>query len=230
MFSPLQDLLSIFFPSYCYSCGQPLVGDERYLCGKCLLHLPTTHYAAVPDNLTEQRFMGRFPFQAATSLLYYEHGGEAQKLVHHIKYYEKVSFAEQMGRMLGRELTASGRFDQVELLVPIPLHPLKQLRRGYNQSELLCKGIAATFPRPICTNAVKRRTNTTSQTNKNRIQRMDNMQDVFLLKRPQAIEGKHILVVDDVITTGATTSACCQELLKAPDVTISIASLGIAGV
>lgn len=230
MFSPLQDLLSIFFPSHCYSCGKPLVGDERYLCEECMLHLPTTHFAAVPNNLTEQLFMGRFPLKAATSLLYYKDGGEAQKLIHHIKYHEKVGFGEQLGRQLGKELAASGRFDEVDVLVPIPLHPMKQLRRGYNQSELICKGIAATFPRPICTSALKRRSYTATQTHKNRIQRMENIQGVFWLKRPKAIEGKHILVVDDVITTGATTSACCQELLKAPGVTISIASLGIAGV
>lgn len=228
-FRPIQDMLRLVFPRNCYSCGKALVGDEHDICCNCLLHLPTTQYSHIDGNTTEQRFMGRFEFEAATSLLYYRKNGSTQRLLHNIKYYGKSELARVMGRQLGQALATSGRFDDVDLLIPIPLHPWKKFKRGYNQSELLCKGIAETFPRPICKTAVKRIANTHSQTHKNRLERMDNMENAFQVTHPDRIKGKHLLVVDDVITTGATVTECCTALLHTGGVHISIASLAIAG-
>ena len=134
-----------------------------------------------------------------------------------------------MGRQLGLHLINSGLFDDVDLLIPVPLHRSKERRRGYNQSLLLCEGIAQTFPRPIVSGNLIRTRHTESQTHKTRIERLDNMKGVFALKNPDELKGKHILLIDDVITTGATTEACWMALRSVEGVQISIASLAISG-
>ena len=134
-----------------------------------------------------------------------------------------------MGRQLGLHLNKSGLFDDVDLLMPVPLHRNKERRRGYNQSLLLCEGIIQTFPRPIVSGNLIRTRHTESQTHKTRIERLDNMKGVFALKNPDELKGKHILLIDDVITTGATTEACWMALRSVEGVQISIASLAISG-
>ena len=227
-FRPWKELLQIFFPRNCCCCGKELVGDEQMICLECLAHLPFTNYSRIPNNATEQCFMGRFPFEAATSFLRFSQGNSTQQILHQIKYYDNYPMAKTFGKMMGEDLCDSHRFDNVDLLIPVPLHHKKEWQRGYNQSLLLCQAIAEEFPRPISTQTLYRITHTESQTSKNREQRMENLQQVFRLRDSKRIEGKHILLIDDVITTGATTSECCKELLKAPGVKISIASLAIA--
>ena len=225
----IRDFINLFFPPVCAICGTPLVGDEHDLCARCLLKLPEALNAEGDDNLAEGRYRGRFPFHAATAMLHFTKNNDTRRLLHQIKYHGKQSLAVMMGRQMGLRLAADPRFDGVEILVPVPLHRKKQRRRGYNQSELLCRGIAQTFARPIVSDNLKRLRNTHTQTHMNRQERMDNMKDGFLLTRPEQFAGHHILLVDDVVTTGATTEACCKALLAAANIRISIAALAISG-
>lgn len=225
----MRSLLRLFFPRVCAVCGTPLVADEQLLCSRCLLSLPLAIGAKEEDNFIEKRFWGRIPIQAATALLLFHRGNPSQQILHDIKYYGNEPLALFMGRQLGRWIADSHRFDNVDLLLPVPLHRRKERRRGYNQSLLLCRGIAEVFPRPIVTGNLIRQKMTDTQTHKNRQQRLDNMQSVFSVRNPQALGHMHLLLIDDVITTGATTEACYQALKQIEDLQISIASLAVAG-
>lgn len=228
MKSPWTDMLRMLFPATCYHCGRRLVGDERYFCMHCQLDMPFTHNAAVGDNETELRIGGRIPVKAGASLLYYQNEMCSKTLLHQIKYYEHYKMAYDYGSLLGKEIAQSGRFDDVDCLVPVPLHWIKRWRRGYNQSELLSRGIQASFDRPICKDVLYRKRYTQTQTHKSQEQRIENMQDVFAVKNTSKLEGRHILLVDDVITTGATSDSCWSALKTIPGIRISIASLAIA--
>ena len=225
---PLSELLHIIFPAICCHCGAVLVGDERDLCTSCMSLVPWARLAAVQDNDVELRLAGRIPCQAAASLLFFRHGNVAQTLLHQIKYADNLRLAKQFGGLLGEELLASGRFDGVDCLVPVPLHPLRKLKRGYNQSELLCRAIASVLNKPVVVNNLIRKRYTDSQTHKNRMDRMDNMSDVFAVRHPEQFENKHLLLVDDIITTGATTENCYAALHDIPSLRISVASLAVA--
>jgi len=181
------------------------------------------------DNFLELRLRGRIPIENAATLLIFKQGGITQKVVHQIKYNGDERLAVVMGRKLGTVLAESGDYDTVDMLVPVPLHRRKERKRGYNQSLRLCEGIQQAFPRPVVSDNLIRSRHTDSQTHKNRQQRLENMKDVFNLRDNEQFAGKHLLLVDDVITTGATTEACCQALLTAEGVKISIASLAVTG-
>lgn len=219
----LKDLINLFFPRSCCICGNPLVGDEKEICLHCLSELPET----LSDSLVSRRLLGRVPLEAATALLIFKRKNSTQTLLHQIKYHGNERLALMMGHQMGRALASKKAFNDVDFLIPVPLHPRKIRIRGYNQSLLLCKGIAEEFPRPICDNNLIRTRHTETQTKKNREERLDNMEGVFALRNPDELKGKHILLVDDVITTGATTEACWSTLKSVPDIKISLASLAI---
>ena len=205
------------------------MGDEHELCTSCLLELPHTHILHNDNNFIEKRFLGRLPLQHATALLIFSKKGKTQSILHQIKYKGNEKLAIDMGRLLGTHIAQSGLFDDVDILIPVPLHRRKERKRGYNQSLLLCKGVAQVFSRTIVSDNLVRMRHTESQTHKNRQQRLENMEGVFHVKRPEELEGKHILLIDDVITTGATTEACCKPLLSIKGLRISIASLAVSG-
>ena len=225
----LRDFVELFFPRVCSICGTPLVGDEHEICSGCLLDLPIITTATGEENLVERRYRGRVPVNAATSLLLFSQGGKTQKILHQIKYRGDERLALAMGRQLGLQLAQNELFETIDLMVPVPLFRRREKRRGYNQSLLLCKGIQQTFPRPIENGNLIRSHHTDSQTHKTRLQRMENMKDVFQLQYPERLQGKHILLVDDVITTGATTEACWHAMQKVPGLRLSVASLAITG-
>ena len=225
---PLRELADILFPRHCLHCGQLLVGDERFLCTHCWLHLPRTHNAAVSDNETEQHFQAHREVTTAMSLLHFFPDSASRDIIHHIKYRGARKLALSMGKMIGEQLVDSGRFASVDLLVPVPLHPKRERQRGYNQSELLCRGIAQVLQRPVSIGNLVRTVNTESQTHKTAEERKENVNGVFQVRKPEKYRGRHILLVDDVITTGSTTAACCDALRKAGVTHISIASLALA--
>ena len=226
-FRPLHDLWRILMPHICIHCGEPLVGDEQDLCTRCLMETAWRDTDTADDNTIGQRLAGRIPFEAAAALMAFRKDTVVQSIVHNIKYYHNTRLANQYGRLLGEMLVASGRFAAVDCLVPVPLHPLKHLRRGYNQSQLLCEAIARVMHLPIESHCLYRRHYTQSQTHKNHQERQDNMQGVFALRHPERLADKHILLVDDIVTTGATTTACYDALRTIPNLRISIAALAV---
>lgn len=225
----LGDFFQLFFPRQCCLCGELLANNEHDICSSCLIELPFVVSTDATDNPVEHRLRGRIPIDAATALLYFQQGNKTQRLLHQIKYSGNEKLAVTMGRRMGIKLAESGQFDNVDILVPVPLHRSKLRKRGYNQSLLLCKGIAQTFPRPISDSNLVRKIKTDSQTHKNREERMENMSHVFEVRNPEALSGKHLLLVDDVITTGATAEACCQALCQIPKIRLSLACLAMAG-
>lgn len=225
----LNSLLQTLLPSTCACCGDVLMAGEKQLCINCLADLTATHYTNHPDNRTERLLGGRIPFANAASIFFFRHGNTVQKTVHAMKFSGNSDLCLLMGHLMGRELLASGRFDNVDLLVPVPLHWRRRLQRGYNQSELLCRGIAQVMHRKVNARALRRHRYTHQQSLQASSDREANVQDAFSLRHPEDLAGHHILLVDDVLTTGATISSCCQPLADVPGLTVSIATFCIAG-
>ena len=222
-----KELLQLVYPALCCHCGEPLVGDEDSLCTHCMCHLTWARHAAMPNNDVELRLAGRVPYQAAAALFLFRQGSVVQDVVHQIKYHGNLHLAHRFGCLLGNELVSSKRFDDIDCLVPVPLHPWRKWQRGYNQSELLCRAMAEVMGKPVITNNLIRRRYTSSQTHKSRQDRMDNMKAVFAVRRPKEFENKHILLVDDIITTGATTENCYHALRSVDNLKISVAALAV---
>ena len=223
-----QSLLQTLFPSTCACCGDALVAGENQICINCLSNLTATLYSAHDNNHTERQLAGRIPLQNATSIFVFRHGNTVQQLIHAMKFHGNSDLCILMGRQMGLELLQSGRFDNIDLLVPVPLHWRRRLQRGYNQSELLCQGISQIMGIPLNTHALVRHRYTHQQSLQASTDREENVKDAFRLRRPEDFQGKHILLVDDVLTTGATLVSCCDALKKVNNLKISIATLSIA--
>lgn len=224
----IQSVLQAVFPSLCACCGEILVQGERQICLSCLGDLKHTLYSPLDDNPMERRLATRMPLVHATAMLHFQQGNKVQRLVHNMKFRSGTELCEEMGRQLGLDLLRSGRFDDVDLLVPVPLHWLRRLMRGYNQSELLCRGISKTFGREVNTTALVRHRYTHKQSQRRASDRERNVSGAFRVRRPDELAGCHILLVDDVLTTGATLGSCGQTLAAVPGLRISVAALSVA--
>ncbi|MDP4185669.1 MAG: phosphoribosyltransferase family protein [Bacteroidota bacterium] len=224
----LKGFLELFFPRYCLSCGKKLLLEEQYLCLDCLLHLPRTNFHAYKENSVMKLFWGRVPVEMATSYFFFKKGNRSQVILHELKYKGHKELGLFLGRRLGFELKESELFREVELVIPVPLHPKKLEMRKYNQSEWIAKGISEAMELPLITDAVVRSIFTKTQTKRTRFSRWENVEGVFHVEEPELVMGKHILLVDDVVTTGATLEACASALLTVPGVKVSIATLAVA--
>lgn len=208
-------------------CGNRLAAHEHFLCASCIVHLPLTRAHTVEHNPIEKKFWTNFPVKRAVSM--FQHDGEnSRKLLHLIKYHAHPDLAVYLTSLYAKELIGSGFFDDVDVIVPLPLHWRRQMKRGYNQSHYIAQGIYQITHIPVMKNVVKRIKNNSSQTRLNAHQRIKNVEGIFQLKHPELIAGKHVLLVDDVTTTGATLSSCAKELAKAHGVSISILTLAVA--
>jgi len=225
-FSVLGDgLLHLAFPHVCEGCGTDVLDKGHMLCLKCSSSLPSTSFHLHAGNPIEKTFWGRLPVTHATAQYYFTKESLIQKLMHQVKYRGNKELGIYLGRMMGHQLAESNRFIYIDAIVPLPLHKTKERKRGFNQAMLLCEGIAEVLQKPVYKDVIVRNAFTETQTKKSRIERWQNMEGRFELINPSTIEGKHILLVDDVITTGATLEACGQELLKAENIKLSIATL-----
>lgn len=220
-----ESLLHLFYPHLCAGCGSDTLPLSSQLCIKCIHLLAVTGFEQHPDNPVEKILAGRLAFNKATAQLYFTKHAALQHMMHAFKYKGNKNLGHQLGSMMGNQLVESGRFKDIDTVVPLPLHESKQRKRGYNQAEILCKGIAEIMKVAVITKAVIRPEATETQTKKNRTDRWKNMEGKFALANKNLIENKHVLLVDDVITTGATLEACGHELLKATGVKLSIATL-----
>ena len=226
--SLLSDFLHLIYPHNCEGCGSDTLNQDSFLCAKCLYQLPQTGFIENADNPLERKLYGRLKVQHAGAGFYFSKDGLLQHLVAQLKYKNNKEMGLYLGKLLGYQLMDCKRFDDVELLIPLPLNRKKEKKRGYNQSEMICQGIASVWERPIVTDAVSRVINTATQTKKNRSDRWENVDGVFAVTNPEKLIGKHIALLDDIITTGASIDACGNELLKVSGVKLSIISVGYA--
>jgi ComF family protein len=221
-------LLHLFYPRLCEGCSKPLLGEEHTLCIGCSVHLPKTEYHHIADNDTAVRFAGRVPFIHATSFAYFTDDGLLQHLLHGLKYKNKKESGIYLGKQFAYDLQQTDWISAVSAIVPVPLHPKKEAIRGYNQCSLIAEGMSEVLHIPVAGKTLLRTRHTESQTQKTRAERVRNMQDAFEIKNGNTLSGKHILLIDDVLTTGATLEACAISLLAIPVIKISIATIGIA--
>lgn len=231
--NPLGDLTSglthLFYPRLCDGCSKPLLQEEEVLCLNCSIYnLPRTAHHHIPENETFMRFAGRVRVEKATSLAYFTADGLLQHLLHKLKYEDRKDVGTYLGKQLGYDLQQVGWATVIDAIVPVPLHPKKEAIRGFNQANVIAEGIGDVLKLPVYTNVVKRTRFTETQTQKTREERMVNMQGAFEVTDTANISGKHILLIDDVLTTGATLEACALSLLHVQGVKLSIATIGIA--
>lgn len=223
--SLLSDLVS---PRACVACGARLAESEEVVCAACNLHLPRTGFAATPrDNAMVRLFWGHIPVERAAALFYYQAQADASHAIYQLKYHDHPDYAHLLGRLAAKEAMPLAFFEGIDTIVPVPLAPTRQRERGYNQAMEMARGVAEATGLPILAKAVRRRTFGGSQTmQRDYRQRTENVEGAFELVRPDQVRGRHVLLVDDVVTTGATATACGKALCAAGDVTISVLSLG----
>lgn len=225
----LPDFINLFFPEVCAACNNGLFRGERVICTHCLYHLPRTGFHLHPGNLVEKQFWGKVPVRAATALFYFHKGQRVQHLIHRLKYHGEKDVGVLAGEMLGTVIKSSGRFSGLDAVVPVPLHAGKLRTRGFNQSDLIARGIAETLRIPVLNDCLVRNKATSTQTRKSRYQRFENVDCVFGITDKYAGKPMHYLIADDVITTGSTLASCAAALLDgSPDSSVSIATVAYA--
>ncbi len=220
-----SDLLGLFFPNSCRLCGKSLHQQEEILCTTCLYKLPRTNFQLSPENQIMDIFNGRLPLVSATSFLFFSKGGGTQQLIHKLKYKGNREIGTHLGKLFGNKLNDSRLFRTADIIIPVPLHPRKEHTRGYNQSMMISEGMASNMYARVLSDVLYRNIQSSSQTKKSRYERWENVKDIFEIKKGYRLEGKHVILVDDVITTGATLEACGNKLLEIPNVRLSIAAL-----
>lgn len=224
----INDFLSLIFPRYCEACEALLFKHERVICNKCVLGLPKSNFHLNAKNPIVMALGGRVPLQQATSLFVFEKDGKVQNLLHALKYENQQIIGELMGQTFYNDLKNSGFFEGIDRVIPIPLHKKKQKARGYNQSECFAKGISEKSGIALDTENFVREVETSTQTKKGKAERWANVKDAFALKDANAFKNKHVLLVDDVITTGATIEGAWQALRDVEGIKISVASIAYA--
>jgi len=223
-----DDFVSLLFPRVCYGCGNHLMRNETLICTECYILIPRTNYHLKPDNPVSRLFWGRCLINRAAAFSFYIRDSRIKKLIHQLKYKGIKEIGPELGRIYGNSLRSSGFMDDIDLIVPVPLHPSKKRQRGFNQSDLISAGIADATGIPMDPGLLVRTTGTKTQTRKSRYDRWTNVQDIFRITDENRLKHRHILLVDDVITTGSTIEACTNEMLKIENVKVSVAALAFS--
>jgi ComF family protein len=221
----LPDLLDLLLPRICCCCRRALHRWEDEICSYCLIELPLTHFEDDPENLLAQVFWGRVYLEQAVSWFFFHKESRYQKAIHQLKYVNRPGIGRVLGSEFGYQLLRSEEFILPDLLIPVPLHLKKKKKRGYNQSEMIAGGMSDALGIPMVNSVLQKAEKTSSQTNKSRFDRYLNVANSFSVEGAEVIEGKHIFLIDDVLTTGATLEACASKLLETPSVKISVGTL-----
>jgi len=223
-----QDFIDLIYPKLCLSCLEATPAPDHILCVSCQYELVPTTTHLEQDNEVVEKFWGRIPIAAGAAMYTFTKAGKVQRLIHQLKYKGKQEVGLHLGRTYGRLLMASPLFRRVQVIVPVPLHQKKLKLRGYNQSDSFAEGLSETTQIPWKRNGLKRVIHSKSQTQKTREERFKNVEEVFQVEDVESLKGKHILLVDDVLTTGATLEVCASKLLELPNTKVSIAVIAIA--
>lgn len=224
----LYYLTELIFPKLCVTCGDKLIEQEQWICLHCLHHIPRTNFHREPENPVAQLFYGRVRIEHATAFFHFSKGSKYQSLLHNLKYKGMKELGTEIGKQFGIDLLQSESFTSVDIICPVPLHPQKEKKRGYNQSWWVASGIAQQMQKQLSDDNLKRITATETQTRKARFERWQNVEGIFELTDPEAFSEKHILLIDDVVTTGSTLEACAQAIISKTDARVSIATLATA--
>jgi len=223
----LQNLIDLLFTNTCPACSRVLLNNEGFLCTGCMYRLPRTRYRDMRNNPVARLFWGRVNLQYATAIYHYSNGGMLQEIIHKLKYRGNKHAGTELGKLVGMELKGTC-YSNVDIVIPVPLHNVKLRQRGYNQSELIAEGLCRELEKPLNRTSCKRLKQTGTQTHKSRYERWENVQGGFNIMERYAFTGKHILLVDDVVTTGATLEALALELLSIGHVQVSVAAVAVA--
>ena len=220
-------ILDFISPRQCVVCGERLAPTEHSLCSTCLLHLPRTTYQFTPhDNPMAQLFWHLSPVEKAAALIFYEPHSEVAQLIYDLKYHDRPDIGEDMGRLMAGEMQLARFFDCIDMLLPVPLSRKRLRQRGYNQSEQLAVGISDVTHLPVVTKALRRTHFHQSQTQLSRRERQENVENLFELRDGSMLQGKHVLLIDDICTTGATLLACCDALKAVHGIRLSVLTFG----
>jgi ComF family protein len=219
----LNAFLHLLYPQICFGCGTDQVEKNMPLCNQCIQDLPTTDFFSINENPVEKIFWGRVPVQSAGALLFFTKDSLVQTLITQLKYHHNKKVGILFGQLMGEVIGAEKKFEQIDLLVPIPILHSKMNNRGYNQSQVIAMGIQQVWNRPIVDDVLIKRSWSNSQTKKDRKARLQQVPDLFFLQNPACIKDKHLLLVDDVLTTGATLEAAIETLMAGSPASVSIA-------
>jgi ComF family protein len=228
--SCLGDFVTLIFPDTCRACHSPLIHGEKVICTSCGYYLPLSDSHLNAENPVSKLFWGRVELSSAAAYYSFQKGGYVQQLIHQLKYKGRREVAIEIGMRFGAELKKADLFRTAELIIPVPLHVRKLKKRGFNQSDLFAQGLSACMDIPTDTESLVQETATETQTRKSRFSRWKNVESKFFLRDNKGLKGKHILLVDDVVTTGATLEACAKILLEVEGTKVSVAAMAIAGI
>jgi ComF family protein len=226
-----QDFTALLFPRLCLACNNPLLMEEHFLCLNCELILPKTNLHEHKQNALTDKFVGRLPIEVGSALFSFTKASKSQHLIHQIKYNDKREAAISLGLQYGSMLAQMPHFQTFDILLPVPMHPRKQILRGYNQAEMFAKGLSESMMIPMETKALVKLKMTDSQTLKSKLERLQNAEDAYELRYPSVLKGKKVLIVDDVLTTGSTIEACGIAILeKSPDTILGFVTIAAGGI
>lgn len=223
----LAELINLLYTQTCHACGIALTRNEEFLCTHCQYRMAPTGISDMSDNPVARMFWGRVRIRYATAVYHYIRGGRLQQVMHRLKYRGDMQAGTGLGMLMGTRLKGTC-YEEADVLVPVPLHRTKQRKRGYNQSALIAGGLGRVMGRPVDDATCIRTGKSTTQTRKSRFERWVNVEGIFHVTDCEPFIGKHVLLVDDVVTTGATLEACAGALLKVPGLTLSVATAGVA--
>lgn len=224
----LFDFIATIFPRVCVCCQNVLIEKESFLCLPCSQNMPHTHFALYKDNPVEKLFWNKTPIDEATAAFFFTKKSMIQKMVHDFKYNNKPTLAYYLGRMLGELILQSNRFKNIDLIIPVPLHPIKKRQRGYNQASKIAQGVSFIIGIPMENKILNRTQYAHTQTRSTLYDRWTNVKQLFDIKYPEILTGRHILLIDDVITSGATLEACAKVTLAVNQTKVSVATLAIS--
>lgn len=219
----------LFFPRVCAACQTDLMQGERVLCSSCFYKLPLTRFWEDPQNPVAQTFWGRVNIENASAYFFFAKGSKYRPLLHDLKYKGKYEVGVFLGEAFGQVLAKEPVYGELDLIVPVPLHPKKQRLRGYNQAEAIARGLGRGLEVDVLSHVLIRTEFTETQTKKTRVERVKNVQNAFSIADAKKLENKHVLLVDDVITTGATMEVCATQLLAIEGCRVSVCALAYAG-